>query len=259
MGAMATALITGASSGIGYELAKLFAADGHDLILVARRKERLDALAEELIREHGVSVDVVPTDLSRPAAAETLFNALGERPVDYLVNNAGFGNYGPITDISLERERDLLQVNLISLVELTKLYLPRMKARGAGRILNVASTAAFQPGPGMANYFAGKAYVLSFSEAVDAEMKPHGVRCSCLCPGVTRTEFLDTASMGSSKLVRAGVMDVEPVARAGYRGLMRGKRVIIPGWRNRFLTLITKFAPRRMATWVCGRLIAMEK
>ena len=250
------ALVTGASGGIGLELARLFAKDGHDLVLVARDEGRLRRAGEELAGAHGVRFHVVPADLTDPAAPEAIFRAVQAAGVEVeaLVNNAGFGLYGPFVQTAgeaateLARELEMIQVNVTALTHLTKLFLPAMVARGRGRVLNVASTAAFQPGPLMAVYYASKAYVLSFSEALSVELAGTGVGVTCLAPGATRTGFQKVAAMEDSRLFRAGhVMDAATVARIGYRGLLKGKPLVIPGAVNRVMAHGTRLVPRSVA------------
>lgn len=245
-----TALITGASGGIGCELASLFARDGYDLVLVSRSTERLSSLAARFGRAHGISVTVITQDLAGPAAAEEIVTQM-ERAgirVDALVNNAGFGVYGRFVETDWVAERESLHVNMMALTGLTKLLLPGMIQRGRGRILNVASTAAFQPGPLMAVYYASKAYVLSFSEALANELHGCGVSVTALCPGPTASGFQRRARIERSRLARGPVMDAATVARIGYEGMMRGRRVVIPGWRNRLLARLVRVVPRRVVT-----------
>lgn len=248
--ASGAALITGASGGIGEELARLFAADGHDLVLVARSEGKLRALAEELSVAHNVAARVLASDLSRPEAPREIFDELRENSIDveFLINNAGFGSYGLFAETDARTELDLLQVNVVALTHLTKLFLPPMIAHRRGRIMNVASTAAFQPGPLMAVYYASKAYVLSFSEALANETQGTGVTVTALCPGPTHTGFVAAAGMGESKLFERGAMEARPVAEAGYRALMRGERVEIPGFMNRLVANTVAFFPRRTVT-----------
>jgi short-subunit dehydrogenase len=241
-----TVLITGATSGIGYELAKLFAADGYRLVLVARQQAALDRVAAELIATNRIAVKVISQDLSVPDAAASIMGALEKDGIDVevLVNDAGFGTFGLFAETDAASELAMMQVNMVALTDLTKRCLRGMLARRSGKILNVASTAAFQPGPLMAVYYASKAYVLSFSEAIACELEGTGVCVSVLCPGPTRSAFQARAKMGTSKLFESGVMDASSVAEAGYRGLMDGKTLIIPGLRNRLLTLVVKLSPR---------------
>lgn len=250
------AVITGASAGIGEELAKLFAADGYDLVLVARSRDGLDRVGEALAARHGIRSLSLPADLADPAAPEAVHRAVRATgwTVGALVNNAGFGLHGAFvsadgsTANDLRRELDMIQVNITALTHLTKLFAPEMVARKQGRILNVASTAAFQPGPFMAVYYASKAYVLSFGEAVAMELKGSGVTVTTLCPGPTRTEFQKQAQMEGSRLFRSpAVMDAASVARVGYRAMQRGKPVVISGALNRLLAGSTRLVPRRLA------------
>jgi short-subunit dehydrogenase len=247
-----TALVTGASGGIGEELARLFAADGHSLVLVARSRDKLERLASELKEKHRVAARVLPADLSRAESPREIFEELGGAGVsiDALVNNAGFGSYGPFAETDLKQELEMLQVNVVALTHLTKLFLPAMLARRRGYVMNVASTAAFQPGPLMAVYYASKAYVLSLSEALSNECGGTGVRVSALCPGPTETGFVAAAGMGDSKLFDRAVMDARTVAAAGYRGLLAGKPVVIPGLRNNLLARSIGFFPRGLVTKV---------
>jgi hypothetical protein len=251
-----TALVTGGSRGIGYELARLLAADGYDLVLVARDRERLREAGEALAAEHGVAVTAVVKDLADPAATDRIETVLDERgiEVDVLVNNAGFGTYGPFVGSDREAELDQIRVNVAAVTELTHRLLPRMVERGAGRVLNVASTAAFQPGPLMATYYATKAYVLSFSEALAEETRGTGVTVTALCPGPTETAFHERADMEASRLLSFGVADAASVAERGYRGMQRGETVVVPGLRNRLLAravgLLPRSTVRSLVRWV---------
>ena len=248
-----TALITGASGGIGYELAKLCARDGYHLILVARNQEKLRQLAAELQSAYGVSVRVLAKDLSLPAAPHEIFTELQRSSiaVDLLVNNAGYGTYGFFHQADATTQLNMIQLNVAALTHLTRLFLPPMLARGHGKMLQVASTAAFQPGPLMAVYYATKAYVLSFSNALANELKGTGVTVTALCPGSTRTGFQERAGMGTAlRLFRLGVMDAATVARAGYRGMQKGKAIVIPGLMNRLTALSARIVPRNVATCV---------
>jgi len=244
------ALVTGASSGIGLELARLLARGGHDLVLTARRRQRLEAAAEEL-RGLGAEVTLLVKDLAEPEAAIEIAAELRSRSLDVevLVNNAGLGVFGPFASTPLEKELEMIQVNAIAVTHLTKLFLPGMLARRRGRILNVASTAAFQPGPLMAVYYATKAYVLSFSEALANETSGTGVTVTALCPGPTVTEFQKRANLEQTRLFRGPlVMDAATVARAGYRGMNRKRRIVIPGLGNNVLAQSIRFTPRRLVT-----------
>jgi short-subunit dehydrogenase len=250
------ALITGASAGIGEELAKRFAADGYDLVLVARDRTRLEKVGEELKAKHGVRYHAIPADLSDPSAPEHVFHAVRKLGVqiEALVNNAGFGLYGSFVKTEHgeatepKRELEMIQVNVTALTQLTKLFLPEMVERGRGRVLNVASTAAFQPGPLMAVYYASKAYVLSFGEALAVELRGTGVTVTTLCPGATRTEFQKAAAMEDSRLFNTPlVMSAEDVAEVGYRAMHRGKGVVIPGAANKVMAQAVRFVPRKLA------------
>lgn len=249
-----TALITGASSGIGLDLAHLFAADGHDVILVARSEGKLRELAAQLEQQHKITARVIPADLERPEAPRELFEAVHSQ-VDFLVNNAGFGVTGKFAETDLERELALIQVNIAALTHLTKLFLRPMVERGRGRILNVASTAAFQPGPLMAVYYASKAYVLSFSEAIAEELSGTGVTVTALCPGPTATGFADAASMTNSRLFTVmKPMTSRQVARIGYGAMHRGKRVAITGALNKMLAQSVRVTPRVVVAKVTRKL-----
>jgi uncharacterized protein len=251
-----TVLITGASAGIGRELAEMFAAERSNLVLVARRRERLEELAARLHVLHGVDVRVMAADLAQPDAPAAICNQLGREGVsiDVLVNNAGFGALGPVAELGLARQMDMVQVNVAALTHLTRLLIPGMIERRRGGILNVASIAGFQAGPFMAVYYATKAYLISFSEALADELYPRGVRVTCLCPGPTTTEFAETADMGRTLLFRLNPMTAEKVARAGYRGFRRGRLLVVPGWLNYLLTLGVRFVPRSAARAIARRL-----
>jgi short-subunit dehydrogenase len=255
---MPTALITGASSGIGLELASLAAQDGHDLVLVARQRERLESIGRGLAEEYSVRVSVLAKDLADPSAPAELGRGFTERriEIDVLVNNAGFGVYGFFAETSVDRELEMIQVNVAALTHLSKLVLPGMIARRRGRILNVASTAAFQPGPIMAVYYATKAYVLSFSEALASECSGTGVTVTALCPGPTRTEFEGRAGSPEEIMARKKgfVMGASDVAREGWRGMKAGKRLVIPGLKNRLLIQAERITPRRLVTAMSRRI-----
>ncbi|HUN05819.1 MAG TPA: SDR family oxidoreductase [Aggregatilineales bacterium] len=245
-----TALITGASGGIGLELARVFAREGHNLVLVARSAEKLEAVAAELSAKHGIQTLALSSDLAAPAAPQQVYDQVSARniAVEVLVNNAGIGNYGPFHENDVETDLTVARLNMIALTHLTRLFLPGMVQRKRGRILNVASTAAFLPGPLMAVYYASKHYVLALSEALAEELANTGVSVSTLCPGPTRTEFQDRAAMQESKLIQSGMMEVTTVAEAGYRGLMAGQRVIVPGIFNQITAFLPRLLPRRLVT-----------
>ncbi len=250
------ALITGASGGIGYELARVFAKEGWDLILAARGLSKMNALAEQLTQSHGVSVLVIEKDLSLAASPQELFQETQSRGlhVDALVNNAGFGSFGPFDGSDLKSNTDMLELNVVALTKLTKLYLGPMLPRKKGWVLNVASTAAFQPGPLMAVYYASKAYVLSFSEALSNEVKDAGITVTALCPGATETGFRDAAQMGRSKLFKKRAMLADRVAREGYRGMMERKVIVIPGLKNKIMVTSVRFAPRSIVPSVVRKM-----
>lgn len=256
---MPTALITGASNGIGYEFAKLFARDRYDLVLVARSGENLSRVAAEL--QSLVSVKTVALDLASPPAPKFLFEQLQRDgiSVDVLVNNAGFGAFG---EFALMDEKEILgqiNLNVAALTELTRLFLPAMIGRRSGRIMNVASTAGFQPGPLMAVYYATKAYVISFSEAIANEVQKTGVTVTCFCPGATHTGFAKRAGNDQSRLFkRLGAMGADRVALDGYRAMMAGRTLAISGAQNWLVAQSTRFAPRKVVTaisrWVSERV-----
>jgi uncharacterized protein len=257
-GETSTVLVTGASSGIGLELAKLFAASKHRLILTARNIAALEQLAQELRQSYDVDVQTIAADLAETAGPQYLFDEIERRGlfVDILVNNAGFGTHGKFWEIATKDELSLLQVNVVALVELTRLFLPGMVARKRGKILNVASTAAFQPGPLMANYYASKAYVFSFSEALFKELAGTGVTVTALCPGPTWTDFQRRAGIESSKVSAVTGMSAQSVAQIGYNAVMSGKRVCVPGWKNRLLARSAKWLPRPLVLHVVQKLNA---
>lgn len=247
---MNTALITGASGGLGEEFAKILAEKKWDLILVARSKDKLDALKTDLEKNQGISVHVIDLDLSVADAAAKLMNSIKNQNIDLLINNAGFGDYGLFQDSDPLCIRQMIDLNIGTLTDLTRAIVPGMIARKAGRILNVASTAAFQPGPLMAVYYATKAYVLNFSLALNNELQGTGVTVTCLCPGPTQTGFATHANMGSSKLFRRGLMNAHDVSLAGIDACLNGKTLITPGIINKIGTFITRFASRSFAARV---------
>jgi uncharacterized protein len=251
-----TALVTGASSGIGRSLARLLAADGCDLVLVARRGDELERLAAELTSEYGVSVATHPVDLARPDSAAALLDRLdtGRLPIDILINNAGFGMRGAFAGLPLDRQLEMIALNVTTLTLLTHRLLPGMLSRQHGGVLNVGSTAGFQPGPFMAVYYATKAYVVSFTEALAEEVTGSGVRVSCLAPGATDTGFAAEAGATDASLFRDEVMAVDEVARIGYEGWKAGKILIVPGRRNRLRALAVRLLPRTSVVKAARRL-----
>jgi uncharacterized protein len=247
-----TVLITGASGGIGYELAKLFARDHYNLVLVARSADKLAQVATEL-EAHNVTIKTIALDLAQIPAPKFLFDQLQvERiSVDFLINNAGFGAYGEFAEMPIDEILGQISLNIIALTELTRLFLPSMIARRSGRIMNVASTAGFQPGPLLAVYYATKAYVISFSEAIANELHDSGVTMTCFCPGATHTGFASRAGTEKSRLFKAfGAMNAQKVALDGYRGLMQGRTLAISGAHNWLVAESTRFAPRKWVTAV---------
>ena len=251
-----TALITGASSGIGLELAHLFARDGYRLVLVARNRSTLRQLGDDLQSRYSITVRIEPKDLAHPATPAELYQELQESGIvlDVLVNNAGFGGAGAFVSTKWDHEAEMMQVNMVALTHLTKLFLPQIRAR-EGMIMNVASTAAFQPGPFMAVYYASKAYVLSFTEALAEELRGTGVKVSCLCPGPVKTNFQKRAYLEGTAMINSPLLvDVQEVARVGYEGLKQGKRIVIPGWKNRVGVGLLRISPREMVTKVVRKL-----
>jgi len=247
---MSTVLITGASGGIGYELAKLFARDHHNLILVARSGEKLEQAATDL-KALGISAHTYALDLAAPTAPKFLFDQLQSAgmSVDILINNAGFGAFGEFAHMPEEQILGQIQLNITALTELTRLFLPQMLSRRSGRIMNVASTAGFQAGPLMAVYYATKAYVISFTEAVAYEVRNSGVTVTCFCPGATHTGFAKRAGNDKTRLFkRLGAMNAEKVALDGYRAVMEGRTLAISGAHNWLVAQSTRFAPRKLVT-----------
>jgi short-subunit dehydrogenase len=245
-----TALVTGASGGIGEDLARLLAAGGRDVVLLARSAAKLQALADELSTAHSITASVLAADLSEPGAAEDVARTLAERrlTIDVLVNNAGFGTHGEFARENPQEQLRMLQVNVVTLTMLTRYLIRDMIERRRGRILNVASTAAFQPGPLMAIYYASKAYVLSLSLALSEETAESGVTVTCLCPGPTRTGFQERAQIENTRLFGVlGVMSSSDVARAGYEAMMAGRPLVIPGLINKVGAQGIRFVPRRVA------------
>jgi short-subunit dehydrogenase len=259
-GSRGLAVITGASGGIGYELARLFARDGYPLLLAARSGDKLREVAAELTAAHGVAVNVLPLDLTT-AEAQRQLAAEAERlgPVEVLVNNAGFGLYGPFVSADATATLEMLQLNIVALTHLSRLLLPGMVQRGRGKILNVASMASFFPGPLMAAYYASKAFVLHLTEALDEELRGTGVRVAALCPGPVETGFKARAGAGASPLFQANLLSAALVAEVGYRGLMAGRRIIVPGLLNRVMLLGARLTPRWAMTRIVGRMQATRQ
>lgn len=245
------ALVTGASAGLGVEFARQLAKRGHSLVLVARRKERLEELAKELGNARAVAIDLSKKDAAAKLLADVAKN--GE-VVDLLVNNAGFGLIGWFAELDASRERQMIDLNVATLTDLCRAVAPAMIERKSGGIINVASTAAFQPGPKMAVYFATKAFVLSLSEALHEELKPHGVKVSCLCPGPTRTEFGDVAGFGGNGLFDKVAMEAPGVVAAGLDGLDKNKAVVIPGLVNKAGAFSGRLVPRSIVRKIAGAI-----
>ena len=254
-------LITGASAGIGLELARVFASHNHDLVLVARNEASLRSLADELRTTYGVDAVVLPADLSKPETPGLIhdFCAQHKLDVDILVNNAGFGDYGAFHELNRQHQLDMIAVNITSLADLTHRFLPDMVKRGSGKIMNVASTAAFQPGPFMSVYYATKAFVLHFSEAISVELEGTGVTVTALCPGATHSEFQERANLNGSRLFDGRSLPTSmDVALYGYEATMRGKRVAIHGILNAILANSARFSPRGVVLRI-ARFIQSKK
>jgi short-subunit dehydrogenase len=249
---MSVAVITGASSGLGAIFADQLAQRGHKLVLAGRDQNRLSAVAQRV----GQNAELVVGDLGTDKGVDALITHLADRDIDVLVNNAGFGTYGPFAEIDAEREHELVAVNVDALVRLTHAVLPGMLARGRGGILNVASTIAFQPGPYQATYGASKAFVLSLSEALWAETRKSGVTVTALCPGPTRTGFVDALGEDvSHTAIYKHLAAPEPVVAAGLKALDKGHAVVIPGWRNRVTSTFGRLTPGSLSALVTGRML----
>ncbi|HLI94789.1 MAG TPA: SDR family oxidoreductase [Candidatus Baltobacteraceae bacterium] len=247
------ALVTGASGGIGLEFAKLLAKSGFNLALVARSQDKLETLAAEIRDLFGVKVQVVARDLARTDAAHDVQAQVPQ--CDVLINNAGFATNGKFAQMSETEMLEEIQLDVTTLTQLTRLYLPGMIERNDGKILNVASTAGFLPGPNMAVYYASKAYVISFSEAIAEEVRGTGVTISVLCPGATTTGFQQRAKTGDTRLHRLPSAKAADVAKAGIDGMMRGKPVIVPGITNKFVAIAPRISPRRVLVWISGKAV----
>lgn len=256
--AQQTALITGASSGIGMELAREFAKHGNSLVLVARGIDKLEELARELRSKHNVRAEVVGADLTQPSAPEQIIKSLAERnlTIDVLVNNAGFGERGPFAQIDMQRQLDMIQVNITAVAHLTRLLLPGMIQRNVGGVLNVASTAAFQGGPNMAMYYATKAFVLSFTEALHEEVDGTKLHVTCLCPGPTHTGFVAAAHMEGINLFKMGAESADKVAQVGYAAFQRNQAIAISGFKNKIGVFATRLGPRAVARKIAKMLNA---
>jgi short-subunit dehydrogenase len=251
---LATALITGASAGIGRELARVFAAHGHDLVLVARRLPELEALCRELEARHRIRATAKACDLASPAALSELIAELAELELEYLVNNAGFGTCGSFAELPAEREANMVELNVSAVVRLTRAVLPQMRARGRGRILNLGSTAGFQPGPYMATYYATKAFVNSFSEALSYELRGSGVTVTVSCPGPTHSEFGDISGVNKTRLFKLGAASAASVGNAAYAAMQRGRPMIVHGLTNWLGVQLLRLSPRALVRAITGAL-----
>ena len=245
------ALVTGASAGLGVEFARQLSKKGHRLVLAARRKERLDGLAKELGNARALAIDLSKKDAAARLMAD--LETHGES-VDLLVNNAGFGLIGRFAELDPKRLRQMIDLNVATLTDLCRAVAPAMIERGSGAIINVASTAAFQPGPKMAVYFATKAFVLSLTEALHEELAPRGIHVTCLCPGPTRTEFGDVAGFGGNGLFDKVAMNSAEVVEAGLSGLDKNKAVVVPGVVNKLTANSGRFAPRFLVRKIAGAI-----
>ncbi len=255
-----TVLITGASSGIGREFAHVFASHGARLLLTARNAEQLAEVAELQRQRFGIEALVFPEDLATPDGPKRLFEAVseaGESP-DVLVNNAGMGCYGLFDPMPLEQQMDMLRVNVTALTELSWRFMQAMRRRNAGRILNVASTAAFYPGPHMAAYYASKAYILSLSESLREETRKSNLTITCLCPGPTDTPFVNRTGVGGTWLFRQP-MQAQEVASVGYQALYAGRPLVVPGWRNKLFAFLPRIMPRSWSRRAVRKLQAFPK
>ncbi|WP_187262644.1 SDR family NAD(P)-dependent oxidoreductase [Pontibacter beigongshangensis] len=244
-----TALITGASGGIGYQLAKLFAKDGHNLVLVARSEDKLQQMALQFAIKYKIYTKVIAQDLAKPEAPQLIFDELKREglQLDILVNNAGFANYGYFRETDVQKELAMMQVNMLALTHLTKLFLAQIRTDRPAKVLNIASTAAFPPGPLMAVYYATKAYVLSFSEALAAEQEGTNVSITVLCPGATATDFKERANLDGSGIFRDSLLaDANDVAKAGYEGMMAGEVLVFPSLKDKLTAFSVRLAPRRL-------------
>ncbi len=251
-----TALVTGAASGLGYELALLLAADAYDLILVDIDKINLEKAKVIIAKDYPSNIKLIEKDLSTPNAAQDLFDEIGNTAIEVLINNAGFGIYGTFSNTDWERESDMLNLHIITTTHLTKLVLKGMLERGSGKILNMSSLAAFQPGPMMSLYYASKSYILSFSEAIANELIGTGVTVTALCPGQTDTSFQEVVSEGNcpENKIRFNMGCADEVAKYGYMAMQKGKTVAVPGTINKFLSKLPRFVSRKTATAVIRRI-----
>jgi short-subunit dehydrogenase len=255
-----TALVTGASSGIGAEFARVLAEHGHNLVLVARRTRELEELARSLEERYRVTATVISADLSAADSPQTVYSEVRKRgiDIDVLVNNAGFNVYGPFIETDRGNEMRMIQVNLVAVVALTKLFARDMVQRGSGRILNLGSTGSFAPAPLDSLYAASKAFVLSFSEAISEELKSTGVTVTVLCPGPTNTEFAARAGMSDTKIFSGRLMTAQQVASIGYRALIRGQTTVVAGLANQLQVWSMRFAPRALVARIGKSLMSRQ-
>lgn len=253
---MATTLITGASSGIGKELAIRFAAGGDDVVLVARSEAKLNELADQIREDQGVGATVICSDLATTDGVDHISQQLREHGIDIdtLVNNAGMGALGKFAELSIDRQTDMLMLNVVALTRLTRALLPSMIERGRGGVLNVGSIAAYQAGPNMSVYYASKAYVLSFTEGLREELADTGLHVTCLEPGPTESSFGEDSGMGKLDMFSSSTMSAKTVAKAGYEGYRDNEDVVIPGWKNRLMVTSTGFLPRFATRKLVGKL-----
>lgn len=251
-----TVLITGASAGIGKQLAIQFAKGGDDVVLVARSEDKLQQLAERIVSEHSVAATVICSDLATTDGVDQLCNQLQNRTlhVDTLVNNAGFGALGKFVELPIDRQTDMLMINVVALTRLTRALLPAMLQRGRGGILNVGSIAAYQAGPNMSVYYASKAYVMSFTEGLREELAGTGLHVTCLQPGPTESNFGDDSGMGKLNMFSSSIMSAKAVAKAGYQGYRDNEDIVIPGWKNRLIVTSTSFLPRFATRKLVGKM-----
>jgi len=252
------ALITGASGGMGYEFSKLFAKDKINTVLVARNEAQLQKVSEELQRDYGISTVIAALDLSRPDTPEKLHQIVQGQglTIDYLVNNAGIGFYGPFADSDPTANTGMINLNVAALVQLTRFFLPGMIQQGRGRILNVASLTAYQPGgPGATVYYASKSFVLAFNRGLAVELKGSGVTTTALCPGAMKTAFETKGGFSRTRLYRFLASDPQSNAEAGYQAMRKGKSAVVPGWISKLLAIGGEMPPRRFALWVNKMLL----
>ncbi|WP_129689797.1 SDR family NAD(P)-dependent oxidoreductase [Gottfriedia acidiceleris] len=252
-----TVLITGPTEGIGYELTKLFAKDHFNLVLVARNKTKLEEMANSLMKQFNIKVLVISEDLSKANSAKSIFDQVlkSQMEIDILVNNAGVALYGDFGQTDLKKELTMIQLNIVTLTELVKYFLPNMLQKKSGQIINIASTSAFQPGPKMSVYAASKAYVLSFSEALSEELRHTGVSVTAVCPGPTRTGIINSSGGNNSKLFKGKIMTPKKVAKLTYKAVSKKETIIITGFKNKILAQSVRFIPRSIVRKLAKKLL----